>query len=489
MLTDGAPTHGRDKHRKGRRLMAGALALLIAGCSSVPTDPANPPVMPPKEKVIGQAPPTPVVQIPMDNEAFRMRPITPDDPLPTVPIGPITLTGARASDALRALLRNAADQGAEIPVVFDPGVAMTTQVNLTGYAGPTDKAIAIVCAAANLHCIFSDGVMRVATSRQYIISLPPIQETDKDAAYTGIMGTLKTITGQDATLDKDLKTITVSVTQSNRRNVERYLDHARKNRVLVVYDAYILEVTLNNTDAVGISWQDFFVTWTRGPNATISDNANLSSALSVAGATGLTNPISFATVFINKNFNVNALVDFLRQQGSIRTISQPKLTVMSGSSSDLMVGGKTSYIKETGTVASQVTTQTTVTTDSIKTGLELRLGTRWHDETIYTQVDLKLTDLVSLNPTQTGTTIVNLPETVDRQVRNIVRSRPGDVILLAGLNSTRKSEDARGIPFFGNKIVVPNKDRTDVKNTELVIVMQPTVVMFTPPEDSFKGIQ
>jgi hypothetical protein len=79
--------------------------------------------------------------------------------------------------------------------------------------------------------------------------------------------------------------------------------------------------------------------------------------------------------------------------------------------------------------------------------------------------------------TMAGTTI-ELPKTSSSEVNTLVRSRPNDVILLAGIQIQRSNNDTLGLPGPGGRLVLPTRSEKSVERSELVIVLRPRVKRF-----------
>ncbi|MCD8492404.1 MAG: type II and III secretion system protein, partial [Geovibrio sp.] len=75
-----------------------------------------------------------------------------------------------------------------------------------------------------------------------------------------------------------------------------------------------------------------------------------------------------------------------------------------------------------------------------------------------------------------------MPITTTRSLTTTVRARPGDTILMAGINQSRDEADYESLPLVGSKDFATGKD-TNVERTEIVIIMTPRVIRFDAPEE------
>jgi MSHA biogenesis protein MshL len=190
----------------------------------------------------------------------------------------------------------------------------------------------------------------------------------------------------------------------------------------------------------------------------------------MTGASG-SSGFGIGAVIAGPRFNVDVLVDFLRSQGSVRAISQPRIALMSGSKGSLRVGQSTTYVAKVGSNFNGNLTQLSVETQSLQTGFELTLFGEEHEGTVYTHINLSLADLVKFNRFTAVDTDLTLPQTAEREVKTTVRARPGDIVLLGGIATQRDTLDV-------NNGVGATRKTGAVERSELVIALKPRIVRF-----------
>jgi hypothetical protein len=96
---------------------------------------------------------------------------------------------------------------------------------------------------------------------------------------------------------------------------------------------------------------------------------------------------------------------------------------------------------------------------------------------VFANLKVSLKSVVGLNPTTTGGQTINLPETADEKIETLIRVRPGDNLVMAGLVSSKDTNKSEGLPLFGGHIPMFGDDQ--LENRELVIMVKPSVVMFS----------
>ncbi|MBV8061940.1 MAG: hypothetical protein JO253_10515, partial [Alphaproteobacteria bacterium] len=119
----------------------------------------------------------------------------------------------------------------------------------------------------------------------------------------------------------------------------------------------------------------------------------------------------------------------------------------------------------------------TVSTDSIDTGLNVDVNGTYENGVVVASLNLDLTNLVSLGETASGGGTIDLPVTSDEKIDTVIRVRPGDNLVLAGLVKSSDDRQRQGLPLLGDDpLGVYGDDK--MSNNELVVIVKPSIVMF-----------
>ena len=117
----------------------------------------------------------------------------------------------------------------------------------------------------------------------------------------------------------------------------------------------------------------------------------------------------------------------------------------------------------------------------METGLTVNVSGAYEGGVVVANLELTLQNLVDFDRVQSGGangTTIQLPITTDRKVSTVIRVRPGDNLVMAGLVSSSDSNKREGIPLpFGER--VPTYGDDTLQNSELVILVKPSVVLFS----------
>lgn len=468
--------------------MIAIVSSLLGGCTDVSVPKAKsttgrmPTVaeVPDQDETVRGTEDPPVVTLELGSRLSERR-LSRTEELPSSIIIPNTnLNAVPVTAALQAVLT-----GTDVSLSWEAGTFESRLVSVTNLSGPLPKVVEKICASAKVFCGYRRGLLELKEKETFIIDLPamPTKNSATGAATNTMADTISELAGEKVRLDTQGGNLLYSSDVDGHEHVREYLEQLRHGRPLVVMQMYIWEVTLDRGRGTGINWSSFSLDKFGGRNQLVTLQDGLS------GFTSLASPgVSLGAKLAGK-IDANVVLQFLSTQGQVQTISNPQLTFVSGSSAEFRVGGKQRYISQVGTLssvsgtASSSSSSNTVSTESLDTGLKVSVGGTLESGVISAVLDLELQDVISLNPTtmENGTT-VDLPETSERKVSTSLRVRPGDNLVLAGLVTSRDTNDRDGIPLpFGASI--PTFAHDEMKNTELVILVKPSVVKFADSEE------
>ncbi|MGE4351412.1 MAG: type II secretion system protein GspD [Bdellovibrionales bacterium] len=467
-------------------ILIGVLIVGLVGCSEVDvpyaksTTGRNPTVaeVPEADETVRGAEDPPIVTLEI-GQRLRERRMTRTEDLPSNIIIPNTnLKAVPVTAALQAVL-----EGTDVSLSWSAGSFDDRLVTVTNLSGALSRVVEKICASAKVFCSYRNGLLELKDKESFIIDLPtvPTKTSATGAATNTMADTIGELAGEDAHIDTQGGNLIYTTDVDGYEKVHQYLDQLRHGRPLVVMQLYVWEVTLDADHGTGINWSNFSFPQFGGIKQTglISGTTGFSSLASPGISLGAT---------LAGKVSATAVLQFLSSQGQVQTISNPQLTFVSGSSAEFRVGGEQRYISEVGSGTSSVsgstttTSNSTVSTDSLETGMTVTMNGVYESGIISAVMELSIEDVVSLNETTTDNGVtIDLPETSERKVTTSLRVRPGDNLVLAGLVTSRDTNNRESIPFFGGHI--PGYDHDELRNSELVVLVKPSVVLFAEAPD------
>lgn len=301
------------------------------------------------------------------------------------------------------------------------------------------------------------------------------------------------------------------------RNVETYL----KATQLVIdrevmLEAKILDVELSDGNQSGVNWAAFRGSGstrsaigtvgtgtTLAPSGSTTGLANSALSAVTAGTAGALGATATGSGFVGLAFQTNtfaALVNFLETQGTVHTLSSPRIATLNNQKAVLKVGTDGYYVtgvstSYTGTTSTSGTTTNipviSYTTQVFFSGVALDVTPQIDEnDSIVLHVHPVVSDVsstgTSIDPTPglsssssgSTSTAIKLPLSKIKESDSIVRVSDGNVVAIGGLMDYQQTSDRNGLPGTADSAVsgLFGQRTTSAKKHELVILIKPTII-------------
>jgi len=405
----------------------------------------------------------------VDETAFMVRPVKEQSiNLPDFYVHNISATESGVMDALQIML-----EGVGLALNIEGGPRSMERFgasSIQNVKGGLRVVLDTLSEQIGFFWSTKNGTLTIEPDRMFVVELPPVLSEDSLASMSN---TMQYLGARDTYLDRMARTIVFRANRKALNVIDEYLESVRSTRSMLVYEIQVYQVDLADGNQQGVSWNaltksslDRAKLVTDGVTDTTSVLSDLGKSFAMTSSgTGL------GAVLMGPKFSVNALVNFLRTQGTVKTVSQPRLAMLNGAKGLLRVGETTTYVSRVGSNISSGVSQVTVETKDLRTGLELGITGEEYDSTITTRVSLQLSELVRFNKYTTLGTDLSLPDVTDRELNTTIRLPAGYTALLGGITVNRESDDRQsGLPN--------NTKNQEVKRSELIMVIKPTIVRF-----------
>lgn len=439
---------------------------------------------------LGEIPEDALVPRPLKNHSAN---------LPNVDVAPIDVSESGVFNAVKDLLRGA---GLSLAIKGDPSGSRNYGSNmLFGVSGTLTEVMDELADTAGFFYYRRGKTVVVEFEQKFVVSLPPIVGED---SLAGLVNTVQHLGAKDTYLDRSNRTLVFSANRRTFNLVAEFMESTRQTRSIIAYDMQIYQVDLNDSSNKGIRWNKLGFNSVPGvaANAVVGGTTNIIGGSVSGTTTGTTNTLAQSStgnavvdtaasvvsaaalatktasgmglVLAGSRFSSDLLIDFLETQGNVRTLSRPQINIINGAKASIRVGGRTSYVAKVGTNFSTSLNQSTMETAVLPTGIEVSLVGNIADGTVYTTVNLSVADVVRFEEVSVLGLKASLPQTVDRELQTIVRSRPGDTVLLGGMTVDRIADETNsGLGANGR-----TKSNT---RSELVIALTPRILRFAKP--------
>ena len=407
----------------------------------------------------------------VDEDMFISLPLQQSDPLPDIKIQPFSVSNTTVYDFVRTIL-------ADTPLSFSidtehPGSAVVRRsVSATNVSGSLKSVLDTFGDSIGYFYYYAGGVLHLTPDRQYIAKIPPVNEL-----FESLPHMLKTIGATDVFIDKTSRTVTYRATKPAQDKATSYLKWVRDNKKLIIYETFIAEVVLDDSTNMGIQWNKLALLGSAGVTPVAVNVSGGSAGAATSGTVGI------GAVFSGSNFALDVLANFLKTQGTVNQLSRIPMMLIAGGETTFRNGGTDYYVSSIGapTIATNgQVIQGQSQLSPLRTGVDLKLSGDLYDGTVFTKVDMLMNTLTGYKtfPAGQGQTM-QAPITSDRIVNTTVRVRPGDTIMIAGINYEKYQSDVAGLPGVKGSVAIPSNNNHSAQRSELVIVMRPKVIQFS----------
>jgi len=277
--------------------------------------------------------------------------------------------------------------------------------------------------------------------------------------------------------------ITVTGTTQQLNRVAIYVDSISKqlkNQVLI--DVNILSVTFDDSTTTGVDWSQLYSL----QNVSIDTFSDLGfKAIGGAGGSDATGSTGSGTGMIaSGSLQVNELIKFLKSQGDVKSISNPKVLTLNNQPALISVGSELFYKIQSQSVMQGSNGAGTATSgeiiDSVFAGILLDITPEISDDgSITLKINPSISDtLDAVQRDNTGSR--NIPPDLSRkQISSVVTIQDGQRIILGGLISSKTGMEVSKVPLLGDLPLLDYFFKREIKIDsveELVLVITPHII-------------
>ncbi|BCD68072.1 pilus (MSHA type) biogenesis protein MshL [Nitratiruptor sp. YY09-18] len=332
-----------------------------------------------------------------------------------------------------------------------------------------------------------------------------VQSTDGQTQGSGSNGDINTISAEDSfdfweTVQKELYAIvnrpgdeykapmpivnkqaglvTITATPKQMERVENYIKKIeRRLHQEVMIDVSILAVFLNDNITTGIDWSKF--------NLSVNGNAGL-ERVGVGDNFGNIQVTSSASTLINTALNMTGILDFLKKEGKVVTLSNPKILTLNNQPAIISIGDTYNF--------------------NIPTSITISANSNGLGEKSYTPSSIFVGILLNITPeiTENGDVILRInpsiselrnpdelsnigpegfrqiaPDTKEKKISSVVKVKNGSTLILGGLISNTKNFRINGVPVLKDVPIFGNLFKSNTKDNqrfELVFILRTKIL-------------
>lgn len=385
------------------------------------------------------------------------------------------------------------------------------------FRGTIGQLLNAVSKATNTWFTYEDGMLVASTKVKIGVTLPQEKEFS-EVLKKG----LTDIGVKDSSVTWEAGLVFAEITPEQFPRAKLVLERMTANAAIVNLQVSVINVTLNQSAKQGIDWDGLTIAATKGGTLTevqsmkkaagfgekessTSNGYNSSEGYSpnssgtnsssgsedkasdakdvVEGAVGA---LEFAGQAINgaifsKRFNLTAMFNFLQSYGDAQTDQNVVLKTVSGKKVEFNSLIQVPYVSEIGNTNS---TNSNSTSSSSKTekaddGITVALTPTYDaaSNVVSVEVDIALKAVLAFNELSAGNQLGTMtqPTTASREIKNAIRMRPGETVVLGGLTYNSVSDNRAGPTFLQKGSRLESQSLTVSRQT-MYIVIRPSIV-------------
>ena len=278
-------------------------------------------------------------------------------------------------------------------------------------------------------------------------------------------------------INQEAGMLTVTGTKKQLDRVQKYvsslMDRLHKE---ILIEAKIIEVNYSDDHTEGIDWSKFELSISGSSDALRSR---------IADGT-VTNTLKKPNYLVGYNFSMDGLIKFLKTQGDINIVSNPKVMTLNNQPAIINVGTEVNYRYQTQSTtdlsSNTGNTATSYQNNSTFVGVTLDITPQVSKSG---EIILKINPVVSELDTTSNTPVdrngvpVLAPDIKIKQLSSIVKVKNNNKVIIGGLISTSDTIKDTSVPGLSSIPLLGKAFQSSAKTTtkgELIIVITPRIV-------------
>ncbi|NPA81427.1 MAG: pilus (MSHA type) biogenesis protein MshL [Epsilonproteobacteria bacterium] len=286
-------------------------------------------------------------------------------------------------------------------------------------------------------------------------------------------------------INKEGGIITVTGTKKQIYRISKYIDDLMDRlHKQVMIDVKILSVSLNDSKSIGIDWGQLYKLQNFKASFEVLNTNNLSQ---IEGDDikefGDILPSAHATFFkLTGGSSLNELIKFLKTQGDVTSISNPKVVTLNNQPALFSSGEQLYYkrLESTTTSSTSTTTAQNEIIESIFAGILLDITPEITDnDEIILKINPSISSIKDAQVETKNSVRTIPPDLLKKQISSVVKLKDGERIILGGLIDTKYGKDVSKVPLLGSIPVIGNLFKKEQKiktRSELVIIITPHII-------------
>jgi general secretion pathway protein D len=293
-------------------------------------------------------------------------------------------------------------------------------------------------------------------------------------------------------INKSAGLVTVTGTGKQILRLDNYINELQKKmQTQVLIDVKMYSVIFSDASSTGIDWSQLYALQKFDMGFNILNTKNLGDLTGKASGNIIKydtmeygpNPRNIGSAFqLGANGSINEVIKFLKTQGDVYSISNPKILTLNNQPALITAGTELFYkTKNTSTLAGGTTGEqaTTEVVSSVFSGVLLDITPEIsNDGSITLRINPSISETASEISTNNSTRDMP-PDLSRRQISSVITVKDGSRVILGGLINTKNVNDNNKVPLLGDIPLIGylfKREGMSKKTEEIVIIIEPHII-------------
>lgn len=244
-------------------------------------------------------------------------------------------------------------------------------------------------------------------------------------------------------------TLTVTDRPEVLDRVQAYLDSTNRSiSQQVLFNVKVFEVTLNDTDQLGVNWAAVYKSLSSKWNLSLANVVPGISTSAISGSVGIVNTSSSALA------GSNVIIQALAEQGRVSNVRSPSVTTLNLQPAPLQIGNVKGYVAASSTTnTASVGSSTALTPGTITSGFNMTLLPRVMDrDELMLMISINMSSKPTFQTFTSNSSSIQVPDYDAKSLSPKVKLKSGQTLILSGFDELSEDTNKVGVGepgFFG----------------------------------------
>lgn len=244
-------------------------------------------------------------------------------------------------------------------------------------------------------------------------------------------------------------TLTVTDRPEVLDRVQAYLDSTNRSiSQQVLFNVKVFEVTLNDTDQLGVNWAAVYKSLSNKWNLSLANVVPGISTSAISGSVGIVNTSSSALA------GSNVIIQALAEQGRVSNVRSPSVTTLNLQPAPLQIGNVKGYVAASSTTnTASVGSSTALTPGTITNGFNMTLLPRVMDrDELMLMISINMSSKPTFQTFTSNSSSIQVPDYDAKSLSPKVKLKSGQTLILSGFDELSEDTNKVGVGepgFFG----------------------------------------